>query len=137
MPRTEGNRHRLPAPPVRGLCGRRQGCGYTVLNGKNILVLSAKEENYKGVAAGAGMAYGQKVGAESAVDINLAKQLNVLITQMGVNGENVAMNVGSAAAGYGFEYVVSTLERVYNTVRQGAITTEITEIVGGAAALED
>ena len=89
------------------------------------------------MAAGAGMAYGQKVGAESAVDINLAKQLNVLITQMGVDGKNVAMNVGSAAAGYGFEYVVSTLERVYNTVRQGAITTEITEIVGGAAALED
>ncbi len=82
------------------------------LQGRNILVLSAKEENYKGVAAGAGMAYGQKVGAESAVDINLAKQLNVLITQMGVSGENVAMNIGSAAAGYGFEYVVSTLERV-------------------------
>ena len=82
------------------------------LQGKNILVLSAKEENYKGVAAGAGMAYGQKVGAESAVDINLAKQLNVLITQMGVNGQNIAMNIGSASAGYGFEYVVSTLERV-------------------------
>ena len=82
------------------------------LQGKNILVLSAKEENYKGIAAGAGLAYGQKVGAESAVDINLAKQLNVLITQMGVDGHNVAMNIGSAAAGYGFEYVVSTLERV-------------------------
>lgn len=82
------------------------------LQGRNILVLSAREENYKGVAAGAGLAYGQKVGAESAVDINLAKQLNVLITQMGVDGHNVAMNVGSAAAGYGFEYVVSTLERV-------------------------
>ena len=82
------------------------------LQGKNILVLSAKEENYKGVAAGAGMAYGQKVGAESAVDINLAKQLNVLITQMGVDGKNVAMNVGSAAAGYGFEYVVSTMDRI-------------------------
>ena len=82
------------------------------LQGKNILVLSAKEENYKGVAAGAGLAYGQKVGAESAVDINLAKQLNVLITQLGVDGKNVAMNIGSAAAGYGFEYVVSTLERV-------------------------
>ena len=82
------------------------------LQGKNILVLSAKEENYKGIAAGAGLAYGQKVGAESAVDINLAKQLNVLITQMGVAGSNVVMNVGSAAAGYGFEYVVSTLERV-------------------------
>ena len=52
------------------------------------------------------------MGAESAVDINLAKQLNVLITQMGVDGHNVAMNICSAAAGYGFEYVVSTLERV-------------------------
>lgn len=82
------------------------------LQGKNILVLSAKEENYKGVGAAAGLAYGQKVGAESAVDINLAKQLNVLLTQLGVSGDNIAMNVGSAAVGYGFEYVVSTLERV-------------------------
>lgn len=82
------------------------------LQGKNVLILSAKEENYKGVGAAAGLAYGQKVGAESAVDINLAKQLNVLLTQLGVSGDNIAMNVGSAAAGYGFEYVVSTLERV-------------------------
>ena len=82
------------------------------LQGKNILVLSAKEDNYKGVAASAGLAYNQKVGAESAVDINLAKQLNVLITQMGVQGANIAMNVGSASAGYGFEYVSSTLERI-------------------------
>ena len=82
------------------------------LQGKNILVLSAKEENYKGIAAGAGLAYGQKVGAESAVDINLAKQLNVLISQMGVPAGSVVMNVGSAGAGYGFEYVSSTLDRV-------------------------
>ena len=82
------------------------------LQGRNALFLSAKEEDYKAVAASAGLAYGQKVGAESAVDINLAKQLNVLITQMGVNGKNIAMNVGSAAAGYGFEYVASTMERV-------------------------
>ena len=46
------------------------------LQGKNILVLSAREENYKTVGASAALAYGQKVGAESAVDINLAKQLN-------------------------------------------------------------
>ena len=82
------------------------------LQGKNALFLSAREEDYKSIGASVAMAYGQKVGAESAVDINLAKQLNVLITQMGVDGHNVAMNVGSAAAGYGFEYVVSTLERV-------------------------
>ena len=82
------------------------------LQGKNVLILSAREENYKGVAAAAGLAYNQKVGAESAVDINLAKQLNVLIGQLGVDQANVVMNVGSAAAGYGFEYVVSTMDRV-------------------------
>lgn len=82
------------------------------LQGKNILVLSAREENYKSVGASAAMAYNQKIGAESAVDINLAKQLNVLISQLGVPAGSVVMNVGSAAAGYGYEYVASTLDRV-------------------------
>ena len=82
------------------------------LQGKNIVVLAAKEENYKTVGASAALAYGQKVGAESAVDINLAKQLNVLISQLGVSDDSVIMNVGSASAGYGYEYVVSTLDRV-------------------------
>jgi acetyl-CoA decarbonylase/synthase complex subunit delta len=82
------------------------------LQGRNVLLMSAKEENYKGIAVAAVMAYGQKIGAESSVDINLAKQLNVLISQIGVGGEHVAMNLGSAAAGYGFEYVASTMERV-------------------------
>ena len=57
-------------------------------------------------------AYGQKVGAESAVDINLAKQLNVLMTQLGVAPTSIVMNAGSAAAGYGYEYVASTLDRI-------------------------
>jgi acetyl-CoA decarbonylase/synthase complex subunit delta len=79
---------------------------------KNILILSAHEENYKSVATAAALAYGQNVGAESAVDINLAKQLNVLINALGVSPDKVAMNLGSAAAGYGFEYIASTIERV-------------------------
>lgn len=83
-----------------------------VLNGKNAVILSAKEENYKTVGAAAGLAYKQIVGAESAVDINLAKQLNVLISQLGVDSKSVVMNVGSAAVGYGFEYVISTMDRV-------------------------
>ena len=82
------------------------------LAGKNILVLSAREENYKTIGAGAGLAYGQKVGAESAVDINLAKQLNTVMTQLGVNAQSIVMNAGSAAAGYGYEYVASTLDRI-------------------------
>ena len=82
------------------------------LTGKNILVLAAKEENYKTVGAAAGLAYGQKVGAESSVDINLAKQLNTVMTQLGVNPGAIVMQAGSAAAGYGFEYVASTLDRI-------------------------
>ena len=82
------------------------------LAGKNILVLSARDENYKTIGAGAGLAYGQKVGAESAVDINLAKQLNTVMTQLGVNAQSIVMNAGSAAAGYGYEYVASTLDRI-------------------------
>ncbi len=82
------------------------------LQGRNILVLSAREENYKNVGASAGLAYNQKVGAESAVDINLAKQLNVLVTQLGVPAGSICMNLGSSAAGYGFEYLSSTLDRV-------------------------
>ncbi|WP_297132125.1 acetyl-CoA decarbonylase/synthase complex subunit delta [Terrisporobacter sp.] len=82
------------------------------LEGKNILILSAVEENYKEVGAAAGLAYGQKVGAESAVDINLAKQMNVLLTQLGVKPENTVMNVGCSAVGYGYEYVASTMDRI-------------------------
>ena len=82
------------------------------LQGKNVLLLSAREENYKTIAASAGLAYSQKLGAESAVDINLAKQLNVLIGQLGVPAGSVVMNLGSAAAGYGYEYVASTMDRV-------------------------
>lgn len=83
-----------------------------VLDGKNVLFVSAKQENYKTIAASAVMAYNQKIAAESAVDINLAKQLNVLISQMGLSADKWVQNVGSAAAGYGYEYVVSTLDRV-------------------------
>ena len=82
------------------------------LQGKNIVVLSAREEDYKTVGASAGMAYNQKVGAESAVDINLAKQLNVLLSQLGVPAQSILMNLGSSCSGYGYEYLSSTLDRV-------------------------
>jgi acetyl-CoA decarbonylase/synthase complex subunit delta len=70
-----------------------------VLQGRNAAILSEKEENYKAIGAAAGLAYDQIVGAESAVDINLAKQLNVVTTQLGVNPKKVVMNIVSACAG--------------------------------------
>ena len=82
------------------------------LQGRNVIVMSEKEENYKAIGAAAGLAYNQIVGAESADDINLAKQLNVVMTQLGVSADSIVMNVGSAAVGYGYEYVVSTLDRI-------------------------
>ncbi len=108
------------------------------LEGRNAVILAAKEENYKTIGASAGLAYKQIVGAESAVDINLAKQLNVLLTQLGVDGKSIAMNVGTAAAGYGFEYVVSTMDRIKaaalsqndNTLQMPIITPVASEVWG-------
>ena len=82
------------------------------LQGKNILVMSAKNEDYKTVGASVALAYGQKVGAETADDINLAKQLNIMLKGLSIKPENIIMNIGTAAVGYGYEYVASTLDRV-------------------------
>ncbi len=82
------------------------------LQGKNILCLSAKSEDYKSVGASVALAYGQKVGAETADDINLAKQLNIMLKGLSIDPANIVMNVGTAAVGYGYEYVASTLDRV-------------------------
>ena len=38
--------------------------------------------------------------------------MNVITTQLGVKPEKIVMNIGSAAAGYGYEYVVSTMDRI-------------------------
>ena len=82
------------------------------LQGKNILVMSAKNEDYKTVGASVALAYGQKVGAETADDINLAKQLNIMLKQLNVPAGSICMNIGTAAVGYGYEYVASTLDRI-------------------------
>ncbi len=82
------------------------------LQGKNILVMSARSEDYKTVGASVALACGQKVGAETADDINLAKQLNIMLKGLNVPAESIVMNIGTAAVGYGYEYVASTLDRV-------------------------
>jgi len=82
------------------------------LQGKNIVCMSAKQENCKTVGASVALAYGQKVGAETADDINLAKQLNIMLKGLSIAPENIVMNIGTAAVGYGYEYVASTLDRV-------------------------
>ena len=82
------------------------------LQGKNALFMSAKNENYKTVGASVALASGQKLGAETADDINLAKQLNIMLKGLNVNPESVVMDIGTAAVGYGYEYAASTFDRI-------------------------
>ena len=82
------------------------------LQGKNIVCMSAKQENCKTVGASVALAYGQKVGAETADDINLAKQLNIMLKGLNVNSESIVMDIGTAAVGYGYEYAASTFDRI-------------------------
>ena len=82
------------------------------LMGKNALFMAAKNENYKTVGASVALACGQKLGAETADDINLAKQLNIMLKGLNVNPESVVMDIGTAAVGYGYEYAASTFDRI-------------------------
>ena len=83
------------------------------LRGKNVLCMAAKQENCKTVGASVVLAGGQKVGAETADDINLAKQLNIMLKKdANVSAENIVMDIGTAAVGYGYEYAASTFDRI-------------------------
>jgi acetyl-CoA decarbonylase/synthase complex subunit delta len=79
--------------------------------GKNCAIGKAVEENYKTVAA-AVMANDHKLIAMSQLDVNLAKQLNILLTQMGFDKERIIMDPMSSALGYGLEYTYSVMERI-------------------------
>jgi acetyl-CoA decarbonylase/synthase complex subunit delta len=84
--------------------------------GKNCTIGKAVEENYKTVAA-AVMANDHKLIAMSQLDVNLAKQLNILLSQMGFDKERIIMDPMSSALGYGLEYTYSVMERI----RQAAL----------------
>ncbi|HTF99703.1 MAG TPA: acetyl-CoA decarbonylase/synthase complex subunit delta [Nitrospirota bacterium] len=81
------------------------------LRGKNCAIGKAVEENYKTIAAAA-MANDHKLIAMSQLDVNLAKQLNILLTQMGFDKERIIMDPMSSALGYGLEYTYSVMERI-------------------------
>jgi len=78
---------------------------------KNCFLGKAQEENYKTIVA-ACMANNLKLIAMSQLDINLSKQLNILITQMGFNKENLVTDPMCSALGYGLDYTYSVMERI-------------------------
>ncbi len=79
--------------------------------GGNCVIGKAQEANYKTVAAAA-MANNHKLIAMSELDINLSKQLNILITQMGFEKERLITDPMCSALGYGLEYTYSVMERI-------------------------
>lgn len=78
---------------------------------RNAIIGKAQEANYKTVVAAA-MANNLKLIAMSELDINLSKQLNILITQMGFAKERLITDPMSSALGYGLEYTYSVMERI-------------------------
>ena len=78
--------------------------------GERILFGDAVQDNYKTITA-AVLADGHNIIAESPIDINIAKQLNILITDMGLSPERIIINPTVGALGYGLEYAYSIMER--------------------------
>ncbi|MGC1375664.1 MAG: acetyl-CoA decarbonylase/synthase complex subunit delta [Anaerolineales bacterium] len=78
--------------------------------GERCLVGPAVDENYRTIAA-ACMAFGHSLIAETPIDVNLAKQLNILCEDAGLPKERIVMHHMSSALGYGLEYTYSIMER--------------------------
>lgn len=74
------------------------------------LIGSAVQDNYKTLVASV-LADGHSIIAESPIDINIAKQLNILISDMGLPLECIVMDPTIGALGYGLEYAYSIMER--------------------------
>ena len=79
-------------------------------NGERCLIGCAVQDNYKTLVAAAS-ADGHNVIAESPIDINIAKQLNILISDLGLPLERIVINPTIGALGYGLEYAYSIMER--------------------------
>jgi acetyl-CoA decarbonylase/synthase complex subunit delta len=79
--------------------------------GERVALGNCEEKNYRTVVAAA-LANNQIVIAKSPMDVNLAKQLNVLITDMNLERDRILIDPTTGALGYGIEYSYSVMERV-------------------------
>ncbi|HEY5531236.1 MAG TPA: acetyl-CoA decarbonylase/synthase complex subunit delta [Candidatus Anoxymicrobiaceae bacterium] len=78
--------------------------------GKNVVLGPANEDNFKKIGAAA-LGYKQTVAAKTPIDVNLAKQLNILLSNLGVDVGNIIVDPTTGALGYGLEYTYSVMER--------------------------
>ena len=79
--------------------------------GERLAIGLCEDKNYRTIVAGA-LAHNQLVMASSPIDVNLAKQLNILISDMRLPLERVLMDPTTGALGYGLEYTYSVMERL-------------------------
>lgn len=79
-------------------------------NAERCLIGCAVQDNYKTLVANA-LVDGHSLIAESPIDINIAKQLNILISDMGLSLERIVIDPTIGALGYGLEYAYSIMER--------------------------
>ncbi|MFB3919926.1 MAG: acetyl-CoA decarbonylase/synthase complex subunit delta [Candidatus Velamenicoccus archaeovorus] len=86
--------------------------------GERLLFGDAVQENYKTLTA-ACIADGHNIIAESPIDVNIAKQLNILISDLGMPLDRIIINPTIGALGYGLEYAYSIMERARNAALSG------------------
>jgi len=84
-----------------------------VTAGENCLINYVETDNYKTIAASC-IAYNHTLVAQSPIDANLAKQLNILLTDMNFPPERIVMDPLTSTLGYGLEYTFSIMERIRN-----------------------
>jgi acetyl-CoA decarbonylase/synthase complex subunit delta len=86
--------------------------------GEKLVLGVCEEKNYRTIVAAA-LANGQLVNARCPMDVNLSKQLNILIKDMGLPLERIVMDPTTGALGYGIEYGYSVMERLRLAALQG------------------
>ncbi|MFC2056525.1 acetyl-CoA decarbonylase/synthase complex subunit delta [Chloroflexota bacterium] len=79
--------------------------------GKNLVIGPVAEGNHKKIGAAA-IGYHHTVIASTPIDINLAKQLNILLGNLGVPDELLTIDPTVSGIGYGIEYCYSVMERM-------------------------
>ncbi|MGD1995883.1 MAG: acetyl-CoA decarbonylase/synthase complex subunit delta [Anaerolineae bacterium] len=96
--------------------------------GERIVLGICEENNYRTIVAAA-LAHDHLVTGRTAMDVNLAKQLNILISDMGLPLDHILMDPTTAGLGYGIEYGYSVMERLRIAALQGDKMTQLPMLV--------
>lgn len=96
--------------------------------GEKVVLGICEDKNYRTIVATA-MANGHCIQARTPMDVNLSKQLNILISDMGMPKDRILMDPTTGALGYGIEYGYSVMERLRLAALQGDAMTQQPMIV--------